>query len=107
MLSELDVFSADDNCRMAHTPVNMHGRQPPQLPRRCTCAMTRVCLYLSFQLRIYRITWELLVGMACTPGRPCTATHARAMKPNYRKAAALTRAVPCINTRRASRGGWL
>ena len=96
MLSELYVSSAHDYCRMAHTPVGMHGRQPPQLPLRCTCAETRVCLYLSFQLRVYRITWELLVGMACTPGRPCTATRARAMKPNYRKAAASTRAVPAV-----------
>ena len=62
-----------------HMPANMRGRQLPRPPLHCTRAMTRVRLSLTSNclLRMHRITWELLLGMVCTPGMTGTAVHAR------------------------------
>ena len=53
-----------------HMPASMRGKQLPRPLLHCTRAMTRVRLSLSsnFLLHMHRITWELLLGMVCTPG---------------------------------------
>ena len=95
MLADLDVLSADDHCRMAH------ARQYALQAAAATAAalytvrmreMTRVRLSLtpSCLLHMHRITWELLLGMVCTPGMAGSASRARAMTRPYHTAFALS-----------------
>ena len=68
-----------------HMPASMRGKQLPRPLLHCTRAMTRVRLSLTsnWLLHMHRITWELLLGMVCTPGMAGTASRARAMTRRY------------------------
>ena len=51
-----------------HMPASVRGKQ---LPRPLLHARNDPCLTLTSNclLHMQRITWELLLGMVCTPGR--------------------------------------
>ena len=91
MLADLDILSAADHCRMTHA--RRYARRATSAAAAATYVHNDPCSpfsALSCQLRMHRITWELLPGMACTLRTHGACTPARAMRQRCRTASAPT-----------------
>ena len=76
MLADLDILSAADHCRMAHT--RQYARQAASAAAAEAHVHNDPCLHC--QRRMHRTSWELLSGRACTFATLGARTPARAMR---------------------------